>query len=61
MNLMRYQPWTGLSHLHNEIDQLFRSNLGQDENSQVAAWRTYNTIRMQKAMPTASPQILMKE
>ena len=38
MNLMRYQPWTGLSHLHNEIDQLFRSNLGQDENSQVAAW-----------------------
>ena len=38
MNMMRYQPWMGLSHLHNEIDQLFGNKLGQDEDSQVAAW-----------------------
>ncbi len=40
MTLMRYQPWGGLSHLHNEIDRLIRGGnvTRYDEDEQVAAW-----------------------
>ena len=39
MTLMRYQPWSGLSHIHKDIDRLFSNSLGNyDDDAQLTAW-----------------------